>query len=261
MQGKIYTNSQILGDDGVKYSFEMADFQNLGDRQIADLIGASVDFRVDERGVVKFARNIFIASNVGTPQNTTNKLAPIRKKALIGLGLLIASIIPIPVINTIVGLIGLVMYISAIYDLNKLLSYAKVFKNYLISVLASFSPTIIAVIMGTVNPHFFEVLADDDASPVSLTGLDLAMGLTLVLISLFAFIVALIFYYRFCKEMTSISGRKEFIYSFWAPFIAIGAVLLGALLQSLTLMFLLLIVMLIAYVVLPIIGWVKFKSI
>ena len=218
MQGKILSTQLISGDDGKRYEYDKNDVVNLGGKDLAVLTGSQVEFvSLDER----VAKSIYIISenvNVSSIISADSISSP-RAKALWGLGLQLFYFIPdigyffiltpnirkiidiglqffnfIPYIWQIIAIVSFVLYLMAIYSVNKAAASKSLFKNYIIAVIISF-----------LGLFFVYMLALSGASGVSVV---FSLG------TMIALIVA-IYGYKIHAELARLSGSSLFLWAFW----------------------------------------------
>lgn len=216
MQGKILSTQLIIGDDGKRYEYDKNDVVNLGGKDLAVLTGSQVEFvSFDER----VAKSIYIiAENVNVSSIlSADSISSARAKALWGLGLQLFYFIPdigyffiltpnirkiidiglqffnfIPYIWQIIAIVSFVLYLMAIYSVNKAAASKSLFKNYIIAVIISFLGVFLFL----------------KPAPT------LRVNTVLLLGAMIALIVA-IYGYKIHAELARLSGSSLFLWAFW----------------------------------------------
>ncbi|MCI6339917.1 MAG: hypothetical protein MR782_03545 [Campylobacter sp.] len=213
MQGKILSPQLISGDDGKRYEYDKNDVINLGNKDLAVLTGSQVEFLSFDKRVAKSIYIINENLNVSGILSA-DSISSARANALLGIGLLFFSFIPdiekiigirlqffnfIPYnighIWPIIGIVGLVLYLMAIYSVSKAAASKSLFKNY-----------IIALIIGFLGIFFAYI-------PAIMSGLGgmLLLGAMFALIAL----IAPIYFYKIHAELARLSGSSLFLWSSW----------------------------------------------
>ena len=197
------------------------------------LTGSQVEFlSFDER----MAKSIYIiAENLNVSSIlSADSISSARAKALWGIGLLIFSFIPdiektigirlqffnfIPYnighIWPIIGIVGIVLYLIAIYSVSKAAASKSLFKNYIIAVIISFLGVFLVFMLALIFGVSMGVLANNE---------DVGIGASMIAVLLLGGIIALIvaiYGYKIHAELAGLSGSSLFLWAFWINVVSV----------------------------------------
>lgn len=251
MKGKILGLGVISGDDGKRYSFELSDISNLGERNPQNLAGCEVDFEAGEDGK---AKGIFITggsfnANLGELQGKlmATDTKGIRFKFLLSLGLVIGGsmISAIPLLGWVIGPIcmvaGFVFLILAVIGASRASESKTLLKNFILSVVIAVVSCVIAFAIG------------GTALLSAAGGYDAGGGVAAIVAGLIFFvglIAAFVFQLLYTRELAFVTDQKILL---WAMYVNI----LGALTSLIFIGY----VLVLAALIMQIIGFMKFQKI
>ena len=197
------------------------------------LTGSQVEFlSFDER----MAKSIYIiAENLNVSSIlSADSISSARAKALWGIGLLIFSFIPdiektigirlqffnfIPYnighIWPIIGIVGIVLYLIAIYSVSKAAASKSLFKNYIIAVIISFLGVFLVFMLALIFGVSMGVLANSE---------DVGIGASMIAVLLLGGVIALIvaiYGYKIHAELAGLSGSSLFLWAFWINVVSV----------------------------------------
>lgn len=248
MKGKILGHGTISGDDGARYSYDIADLKNLGSRNPMRLDGAEVDFEIQDGK----AANIFITKGGGasvsdlTAGMGMDAADPgVRKVKLFAIIALACGCFAwIPIIGILFLIAFVVCNIIAYLGVRNISQSPTLIKNFIISLVLELGAGLVAAI-GTAGA-WLGILGIGSSSSVGLIGTSVIFVVAAVLISLAGFI----FYLSFMRELAFLTEQKMFL---WAYYLTLLGVLTSFVYIGL--------LFIIAAFVMEIIAWLKVQNI
>lgn len=199
MRGKILADGVISGDDGNRYTYEIAELKN--NHNVS--AGSEVDFQIKDNKAI----DIYVIKQQSTGLNMSflsNDLMGLKTKVFVMFGCFLLTFAPQPV-GIIFAVAGLVLYILIVLTLTEISQSTTLMKNWIISIVVYCIGVAIVwlCVRGATMSIFF---GSSRLSQEAIVGI--VFGYIIVSASV-------IYAYRYYKEIAYITNEPYFMQYFW----------------------------------------------